>query len=114
MLRMLKKVFSERNLLKKKTKKMNKINQMKTISLILTIKIIKMIIKLNCAAVLQRFKYHTDVKKNLLKLINNSYSDHMQNDYYGDDINRLDWSLNLNYNSIFYCILSIKIDFRRL
>ena len=69
-----------------------------------------MIIKLNCAAVLQRFKYHEDVKENLLKLINNSYSDHMQNDYYGDDINRLDWSLNLNYNREWIRYIKIKLE----
>lgn len=57
-----------------------------------------MIINLNCAAILKNFKYHKEIKENLLTLINNSYSDRMQNDLYGDNINRLDWSLNLNYN----------------
>jgi len=57
-----------------------------------------MIINLNCAAILKKFKYHKEIKENLLTLINNAYSDHMQNDFYGDDINKLDWSKNLNYN----------------
>jgi hypothetical protein len=57
-----------------------------------------MVINLKCAAVLKKFKYHKEIKEKLLDMINKSYSYHMVNDFYGDDINRCDWSENLNYN----------------
>ena len=57
-----------------------------------------MVINLNCAAILEKFKYHKEIKEKLLSLINNSFSNHMQNDVYGDDIQRLDWSKNLDYS----------------
>lgn len=57
-----------------------------------------MVINLNCAAILKHFEYHKEVKHKLLSLINNAHSDHMKNDIYGDNIERLDWSKNLDHN----------------
>ena len=49
-------------------------------------------IKIQTTALLKPFKYHNQIKENLLSKINNSYNDNLNNkdDYYGDQIHRLD------------------------
>lgn len=57
-------------------------------------------IKLTTTALLKSFEYHSIVKENLLSIIDKSYNDNLnvKDDYYGDEIHRLDWSKNLNYD----------------
>jgi len=40
-----------------------------------------MVIKLNCAAILKQLDCHKQVKEKLLSMINESYSDHMENHF---------------------------------
>ena len=69
-----------------------------------------MVIKLNCAAILKKLDCHKQVKEKLLSMINESYSDHMENHFYGDNINRLDWSKNLNYNREWVKFIKPKLE----
>ena len=57
-------------------------------------------IKVETTALLKPFKYHNQIKENLLSKINNSYNDNLnvKDEYYGDEIHRLDWSKNLDYS----------------
>ena len=69
-----------------------------------------MVINLNCAAILKKFNCHKDIKEKLLSLINESWSYHMTNDPYGDNINRLDWSENLNFNREWVKFIKPKLE----
>jgi len=57
-------------------------------------------IKLTTTALLKPFEYHSIMKETLLSMIDKSYNDNLnvKDDYYGDEIHRLDWSKNLNYD----------------
>mgnify|MGYP000388917870 FL=1 len=57
-------------------------------------------IKLTTTALLKPFKYHSVMKETLLSMIDKSYNDNLnvKDEYYGDEIHRLDWSKNLNYD----------------
>ena len=69
-------------------------------------------IKLNTTALLKPFKYHNKIKDILLNKINNSYNDNLnvKNDYYGDEIHRLDWSKNLDYNREWVKLIKPKLE----
>ena len=69
-----------------------------------------MVIKLNCAAILKQLDCHREVKEKLLSMIDQSWSYNMTNDFYGDNINRCDWSENLNYNREFVKFIKPKLE----
>ena len=56
-------------------------------------------LKLDTSCLLDTFKEHPEIKDNLMSLIKDAKSETLQNknEYYGDSIDRLDWSENLNY-----------------
>ena len=57
-------------------------------------------IKLGATAIIKPFEYHSVMKDTLLSMIDNSYNDNLnvKDDYYGDEVHRLDWSKNLDYD----------------
>lgn len=57
-------------------------------------------INLSTLALQEPFFYHSQIKEKLLDLINKTQSENIlnQNEYYGDSINRLDWSKNNDFN----------------
>jgi len=57
-------------------------------------------IKINTTGILKPFKYHSDIKEELLQHIGNAYSDSVnaKDEYYNDEISRLDWSKHLDYD----------------
>ena len=57
-------------------------------------------INLSTLALQEPFSYHSEIKEKLLDLINKTQSENIlnQNEYYGDSINRLDWSKNNDFN----------------
>lgn len=69
-------------------------------------------IKLSTTALLKSFKYHNQIKENLLSNINNSYNDNLnvKDQYYGDEIHRLDWSKNLDYNREWIQLVKPKLE----
>jgi hypothetical protein len=69
-----------------------------------------MVINLNCAAVLKKFDCHKEVKEKLLSMINESWSYRMTNDSYGDNINRLDWSENTNFDREWVKFIKPKLE----
>ena len=69
-------------------------------------------IKIQTTALLKPFKYHNQIKENLLSKINNSYNDNLINkdQYYGDEIHRLDWSKNLDYSREWIKFIKPKLE----
>ena len=69
-------------------------------------------IKINTSAILKKFKYHQEIKDDLLKKIDDSYNDNLnvKDDYYGDEIHRLDWSKNLDYNREWVRLVKPKLE----
>ena len=69
-------------------------------------------IKINTSAILKKFKYHQDIKDDLIKKIDDSYNDNLnvKDDYYGDEIHRLDWSKNLDYNREWVRLVKPKLE----
>ena len=69
-------------------------------------------IKLSTTALLKTFKYHNQIKENLLSKINNSYNDNLnvKDQYYGDEIHRLDWSKNLDYSREWIQLVKPKLE----
>ena len=69
-------------------------------------------IKLSTTAILKPFKYHNQIKENLLSKINNSYNDNLniKDQYYGDEIHRLDWSKNLDYGREWIQLVKPKLE----
>ena len=69
-------------------------------------------IKINTSAILKKFKYHQEIKDDLLKKIDDSYNDNLnvKDDYYGDEIHRLDWSKNLDYNREWIKLVKPKLE----
>ena len=57
-------------------------------------------IKLTTTGLLKPFEYHNIMKDTLMTMIEKSYNDNLnvKDDYYGDEIHRLDWSKNLDYD----------------
>jgi len=57
-------------------------------------------IKITTTALLKPFEYHSIMKETLLSMINKSHNDNLsvKNEYYCDEINKLDWSQNLDYS----------------
>ena len=58
-------------------------------------------IKIQTTALLKPFKYHNQIRENLLLKINNAYSDklNVKDDYIYDEIDRLDFSKSSDYYS---------------
>ena len=56
-------------------------------------------LKLNTSCLLDEFKEHSNVKDTLVSLIKDAKSEILNttNEYYGDNIHRVDWNDNLNY-----------------
>jgi len=56
-------------------------------------------LKLNTSCLLDEFKEHSNVKDTLVSLIKDAKSEVLNttNEYYGDNIHRVDWNDNLNY-----------------
>ena len=56
-------------------------------------------LKLNTSCLLDEFKEHSNVKDTLVSLIKDAKSEVLNttNEYYGDNIHRVDWKDNLNY-----------------
>jgi len=69
-------------------------------------------IKIETTALLKPFKYHNQIKENLLSSINSSYSDslNVKDQYYGDEIHRLDWSKNLDYSREWIQLIKPKLE----
>mgnify|MGYP000719227115 CR=1 FL=1 len=69
-------------------------------------------IKVETTALLKPFKYHNQIKENLLSKINNSYNDNLnvKDQYYGDQIHRLDWSKNLDYSREWIQLVKPKLE----
>jgi len=69
-------------------------------------------IKIYTTALLKPFKYHNQIKENLLLKINNSYNDNLnvKDQYYGDEIHRLDWSKNLDYSRDWIKLIKPKLE----
>jgi len=57
-------------------------------------------IKIATTALLKPFEYHSIMKETLLSMIDKSYNDNLnkKHKYYCDEINKLDWSQNLEYS----------------
>ncbi len=69
-------------------------------------------IKLNTTALLSPFKYHNQIKGELISKINKSYNDNLSNhnEYYDDEIHRLDWSQNKDFNREWVKFVKPKIQ----
>jgi hypothetical protein len=69
-------------------------------------------IKLGTTALLRPFKYHNEIKENLLSIINNSYNDslNIKDQYYGDEIHRLDWSKHFDYTREWIKFVKPKLE----
>ena len=69
-------------------------------------------IKIQTTALLKPFKYHNQLKENLLSKINNSYNDNLnvKNQYYSDKIDRLDWSKNLDFSREWVQLVKPKLE----
>ena len=69
-------------------------------------------IKVETTALLKPFKYHNQIKENLLSKINNSYNHKIdiKNQYYSDEIHKLDWSENLDFNREWVQLVKPKLE----
>lgn len=69
-------------------------------------------IEIGSIALLKKFKYHDNIKKELLEKINSSHSDvlKVKDQYYGDSIKRLDWSKNLEYDREWVKFVKPKLE----
>ena len=69
-------------------------------------------IKIQTTALLKPFKYHNQIKKNLLSKINNAFSDklNVKDDYIYDEIDRLDFSKSSDYSREWVQLVKPKLE----
>ena len=69
-------------------------------------------IKLGTTAILKPFEYHKVMKDTLIDKIKKSYNDNLnvKDNYYGDEIHRLDWSKNLDYTREWIQLVKPKLQ----